>query len=123
MTEREASVAAEIERHLHTGETDPYHAAWPEPGLMARANRAHEDLRGALVREVHRLAQGHAHERPPETDTVALTRKKVEPMVRGLFPRIEQDRVLEVSVTLIPSWVPGPPSLRLIAIWPVGDSR
>jgi hypothetical protein len=30
----------------------------------------------------------------PETDTVALTRAKVEPIVRGLFPRAEQDAVL-----------------------------
>lgn len=30
----------------------------------------------------------------PDADTVALTRAKVEPMVRGLFPRAEQDVVL-----------------------------
>ena len=47
MSDREPSIVDEIEHYLRTGETDPYHAAWPEPGLMARASRAHEDLRGA----------------------------------------------------------------------------
>jgi hypothetical protein len=51
---------------------------------MERANRAHDDLRGALVREVRRLAEGRTHEPLPQADGVALTRGKVEPMVRGL---------------------------------------
>ena len=89
-----ATIADEVERYLRIGETDPHHAAWPGNGFMERANRANEDLRGALVREVRRHAEGLAHEPLPQADTVALTRDKVEPMVRGLFPRIEQDAVL-----------------------------
>lgn len=50
------SIADEVERYLRTGETDPHYAAWPGDGFMERANRAHEDVRGALVREVRRLA-------------------------------------------------------------------
>ncbi len=73
------AIAAEVERYLRTGETDPHHAAWPGDGFMERANRAHDDLRGALVREVHRLAEGLAHEPLPQVDTVELTRGKVEP--------------------------------------------
>ncbi|WP_437591347.1 hypothetical protein [Sorangium sp. So ce1000] len=99
------SIADEIERYLHTGETDPHHAAWPG-GFMERAKRAHEDLRGALVREVRRRAEGLAHESLPHADTVAITRGKVEPMVRGLFPRVEQDAVLatlEKSVVFVTS--------------------
>ena len=88
------TIAHEVERYIRTGETDPHHAAWPGNGFMDRANRAHDDLRGALVREVRRLAEGLAHEPLPQADTVALTRAKVEPMVRGLFPRVEQDAVL-----------------------------
>lgn len=101
-----ATIADEVERYLRTGETDPHHAAWPGNGFMERANRAHEDLRGALVREVRRLAEGLSHEPLPQADTVALTRDKVEPMVRGLFPRIEQDQVLatlEKSVVFLTS--------------------
>jgi hypothetical protein len=94
VNDRQPRIADEVERYLRTGKTDSHHAAWPGSGFMERANRAHEDLRGALVREVRRLAEGLAHEPLPQTDTVALTRDKVEPMVRGLFPRIEQDAVL-----------------------------
>ena len=61
---------------------------------MERANRAHRDLRGALVHAVKRLAEGLSHKPLPHVDTVALTRSKVEPMVRGLFPRAEQETVL-----------------------------
>ena len=71
---------------------------------MERAKRAHEDLRGALVREVRRLAEGRTHGPLPEASCVALTRRKVEPMVRGLFPRAEQDLVLatlEKSVVFV----------------------
>lgn len=89
-----STIADDVERYLRTGETDPHHAAWPGNGFMERANRANEDLRGALVREVRRLAEGLAHEPLPHADTVALTRDKVAPMVRGLFPRAEQDQVL-----------------------------
>ena len=101
-----SAIADEVERYLRTGGTDPHHAAWPGSGFMERANRAHEDLRGALVREVRRLAEGLSHEPLPQADTVALTRDKVEPMVRGLFPRIEQDQVLatlEKSVVFLTS--------------------
>ena len=101
-----STIADEVERYLRTGETDPHHAAWPGNGFMERANRAHDDLRGALVREVRRLAEGLAHEPLPQADTVALTRDKVEPMVRGLFPRVEQDQVLatlEKSVVFLTS--------------------
>lgn len=94
-----------VERYVRTGDTDPHLAAW-SGGFMERANRAHEDLRGALVGEVRRLAEGRTHEPLPQTDGVALTRGKVEPMVRGLFPRVEQDLVLstlEKSVVFVTS--------------------
>jgi len=93
VTDTQPTIADEIERYLRTGDTDPHHAAWPG-GFMERAHRAHADLRGGLVREVKRLAEGRAHRPLPERDTVALTRRKVEPMVRGLFARAEQDAVL-----------------------------
>jgi hypothetical protein len=73
---------------------------------MERANRAHEDLRGALVWAVRRRAEGLTHAPVPESNTVLLTRAKVEPMVRGLFPRAEQDAVLatiEQSVVFVTS--------------------
>ena len=105
VTEAQPIIAEEIERYLLTGESDPLYSAW-SGSFLERANRAHDDLRGALVRAVRRLTEGLAHEPLPETDTVALTRAKVEPMVRGLFPRAEQDAVLatlEQSVVFITS--------------------
>ena len=93
VTEAQPIIAEEIERYLLTGESDPLYSAW-SGSFLERANRARDDLRGALVRAVRRLTKGLAHEPLPETDTVALTRAKVEPMVRGLFPRAEQDAVL-----------------------------
>ena len=105
VTEAQPTINDEIERYLRTGVSDPYHAAWAG-GFMERANRAHDDLRGALVQAVRRLAEGLTHQPLPEADTVLLTRAKVEPMVRGLFPRAEQDAVLatiEQSVVFLTS--------------------
>lgn len=80
---------------------------WAWPGdLMERCRRQHADLRGALVEEVRRLAMGRTHERAPEDVGVAFTRTKVEPMVRGLFSKAEQDVVLatlEKSVVYVTS--------------------
>ena len=73
---------------------------------MERANRGRDALRGALVHAVRRLAGGLTHEPLPVADSVAFTRTKVEPMVRGLFPRAGQDVVLatlEQSVVFLTS--------------------
>jgi len=99
------TTADEVERYLRTGDTDPLLAAWPG-SFMERARQAHIELRGALVREVKRLSLGLAHSAPPTADAVALTRRKVQPMVRGLFPRAEQETVLaalEKSVVFLTS--------------------
>jgi hypothetical protein len=105
VTEAQPTINDEIERYIRTGASDPYHAAWPG-SFMERANRAHNDLRGGLVQAVRRRAEGRTHQPLPEGDTVSLTRAKVEPMVRGLFPRAEQDTVLstiEQSVVFLTS--------------------
>jgi hypothetical protein len=93
MTTATVSIKEEIERYLRTGDSDPLHTAWPG-GFTERAQRAHDDLRNALVREVHRLAQGRSHPTSPAIDPILFTRNKVEPMVCGLVPRAEQDAVL-----------------------------
>lgn len=89
-----ADVAVEIWRYLRTGGSDPLWTAW-EGGIFERGHRAHHDLRRALVDEVQRLAGDRVPSPLPEIDLIHLTRKKVEPMVRGLFPRGEQDAVLQ----------------------------
>ena len=60
------------------------------------AKRAHKELRGALIAKVWQRTAGRYHELPSAIDTVAFTRSRVEPMVRGLFPRAEQETVLAV---------------------------
>ena len=87
----------EIHHYLDTGEYDHPFSAWPAGNCVARSTLAHDALRQALVRAVRKRTE-HAVE--PEAllgvDVVALTRAKVAPMVRGLFPRSEQQAVLEV---------------------------
>ena len=105
MTENRPGIQGEIKRYLRTGDSDPLYGAWPG-SFMERANRAHAELRGELVREVRRLAKGLEHAETPAFDAVALIRSKIEPMVRGLFPRIEQEAVLatlERSVVFLTS--------------------
>jgi hypothetical protein len=101
----EDEIAREVERYLRTGLTDSVYSAWPG-SFLDRANLAHQDLRGALLRKVQQLAVGRSTPPLPLVDTVALTRAKVEPMVRGLFPRVEQGAILamlEKSVVFVTS--------------------
>ena len=93
VAESNPKVADELERYVRTGDADIMHTAWPG-GFMDRGHRAHDDLRGALLRRVHELASGRMHHPIPESDATRLARSKVEPMVRGLFPRAEQDLIL-----------------------------
>lgn len=87
-------ISQEVERYLVTGQTDALYSAW-HGTFMERATQADQDLRGALVESVRRLSSGRSHRPLPDVDLVTLTRLKVDPMVRGLFPRREQDTVLE----------------------------
>jgi hypothetical protein len=99
------TIADEIERYVRTGDADIDAWAWPGD-FMERGRRQHADLRGALVEEVRRLAKGRSHEPVPADVGVEFTRAKVEPMVRGLFARAEQDTVLatfERSVVYVTS--------------------
>jgi len=95
MTEPKPTIAEEVELYLRTGDYDPNHLAW-SGGFLQSARQSHKDLREALVREVRRLAGRRVQRSIPEIDTVALVRGKVEPMVRGLFRRVEQEAVLAV---------------------------
>jgi hypothetical protein len=96
MTSGPPTVAQEIERYLRTGDIDPRYTAWSASSFLEKAQNASSDLKNALVAEVLRRAP--AWQPPPALvaieDLAAFTRAKVEPMVRGLFPRAEQDAVL-----------------------------
>ena len=84
----------EIDRYLRTGDYDPHFAGWPG-NFMDRARQAETELRDALIAEVgRRVRHTGPREMAANVDVVTLTRRKVEPMVRGLFARAEQDPVL-----------------------------
>ena len=97
MSRPKQSPEREVDRYLRTGECDHFYSAWPGKDLFTRAKHGNAALRGALISTVRsRTAHTTSPREFANTDVVALTRKKVEPMVRGLFSHVEQDVVLDV---------------------------
>jgi hypothetical protein len=100
----DAGIAEAIERYLREGTYEPDHPAWPG-NLWDRARRGHDDLLAALVAEVRRRAADGEHAPVPgDLDLVSWTRRKVTPMVEGLFPAAEREAVfslLERSVVFL----------------------
>lgn len=89
------SVRDAIAHYLRTGETDPMYPPWRDRDYLATARRAQHDLRSALVTEIERRTRGFDLPAIPSLDVAAFTRKKVEPLVRGLFPSVERPIVLD----------------------------
>lgn len=99
------STAKAVERYLRSGDSDPMYSAWPG-GLFERAKRGDDELLGALVKEVKRRAAGRQHPAVPDHDLTSWARRKLTPMVHGLFPQIERAAVLatlEKSVVFLTS--------------------
>lgn len=87
------SPEAETERYLQTGD----HDAWPGRNLFERARKGDDALRTALIAEVRRRTPyATVPAELAHLDVAAFTREKVGPMVRGFFPRREQEAVLTV---------------------------
>ena len=87
----------EIDRFLATGDHDLLFLNWPGANILDRAQRGSQTLAEALTAEVRRRAKSFTLRTPDAlrgTDIVTFTRRKVEPMVRGLFPSKEQGPVL-----------------------------
>ncbi len=79
------------------------YGAWPGDWLE-KAERGRRELREALLTAVHRSVGEMVVAPPPALDTVAMTRTKVGPMVRGLFPLDEHEvmlNALERSVVFV----------------------
>ena len=91
------SPRADIERYLRHGQHDDFFCAWPGDDFLSRAKCGDAGLRAALIATVRQRTR---HATMPQAlagiDVVAFTRAKVAPMVRGLFPRDEQETVLDV---------------------------
>lgn len=84
-----------IKKYLRTGDVDLYRCPWPG-GILSGGAAQKEALRNALVTEVKSRTKNRKLPKVPEIDLVAFTRKKVEPMVNGLFPNVERECVLQV---------------------------
>src|SRR6185503_216706 len=87
--------AEQIDQFLLTGDYDLLFYGWEGQNVVEKAERGSEALTKALLAEVRRRESKVTIPTPriPD-DLAAFTRTKVEPMVRGLFPRKEQGTVL-----------------------------
>jgi len=100
-------VQREIAHYLKTGSHNPACFAWPEGGILVRAQKMNEALRSALIEEVRKFSKGILP--PPgigNVDQTALARTKILPMVNGLFPETERPLVMsmfEKSVVFLTS--------------------
>jgi hypothetical protein len=76
--------------------------------MLANAALGPAALREALIGEVRqRTPHAKLPKRFTEIDVVAYTRTKVAPMVRGLFPKGEQDTILDVLGRSVVFLTPG----------------
>jgi hypothetical protein len=92
-----ASSNDEVERYHRTGEHDALFSAWPGENIRARARQGDSALRQAVISVVKsRTRHATAPDQLADLDVVAFTCKKVEPMIRALFPAAEQEPVLDV---------------------------
>lgn len=97
------STAKAVKRYLRTGESDPTYAAW-SGDVFERGKRGHDELLRALADEVNRRAEGRQHTAVPDLDLTSWARRKLTPLVHGLFPQVEREAViatLEKSVVFL----------------------
>ncbi|MEO8272266.1 MAG: hypothetical protein ABI557_21335, partial [Aureliella sp.] len=84
-----------IQEFLRTGDHDPLFLQFPGHDHLDRIVNGHRTHTAALLSEVQIRSAGAASlkrtVRPK--DIQAFSRKKVEPMVRGLFKRVDQEAV------------------------------
>ncbi len=86
-----------IDLFLRTGDYDLLFLDWPGQNILEKGQRGAGALRSALLAEVRRREAEVTVPRPaalPGDDLASFARAKVEPMVRGLFPRREQEPIL-----------------------------
>ena len=87
-----------VARFLATGELDPLGSGFPGNHALERMTNHEQHLREALIQEVQQRERGRRLQHMPERfDPVAWTRRKVGPMIGGLFAAAERDVVLRVA--------------------------
>jgi len=88
----------EVARYLATGQSDPLGRAFPGRHALECITGYEHRLRKALINEVRRREDGCQHQQVPRAfNSAAWVRRKVEPMITGLFPKAERAVVLGVA--------------------------
>ncbi|MGO9204275.1 MAG: hypothetical protein ACLQM8_27460 [Limisphaerales bacterium] len=97
--QREAArIEREVAHFLATGEADVLGRAFPDNDALERLTGYERHLRNALIEEVGRRELGHCQRwAPADFDPAAWTRRKVEPMITGLFPAAERPVMLDAA--------------------------
>ena len=112
MQEPSVAIVGIVGRFLRTGNLDDPLKVWPGENWLARAKQVDAAWREALVSAVmDRAPNATAPAELAAMNVTAFARKKAEPMVRGLFPQIEQENVLTLLerslVFLSPAMISG----------------
>lgn len=93
-----AIMAGEVTRFLATGEADPLACVFPGSDTIERITGYEHCLREALISEVGRREHGRRQRQVPAVfHPVGWIRRKVKPMITGLFPAAERQVVLRVA--------------------------
>jgi len=88
----------EVAHYLATGESDPVGCAFPGEHTFERLTGYDRHLRGALIAEVRNRERGRPQSQvPADVEAAAWVRRKVEPMITGLFSSVERPVVLGVA--------------------------
>ena len=100
--ENNGRLEQEVAHFLATGECDPLGGAFPGAHALERITGYERHLRMALLTEVRQRERGRRQDRiPQDFDAVAWTRRKVQPMIDGLFQPAERSAILEVAARSI----------------------
>ena len=95
---RSAVLGGEVARFLATGEADPLGGVFPGSDTLERITGYERRLREALISEVGRRERGRRQGQVPAAfHSVGWIRRKVEPMITGLFPTTERQVVFRVA--------------------------
>jgi hypothetical protein len=101
------TVSDAIERFLGSGEHDPGFAGWPG-SMVERRRQGTAALRNVLCRVVgHRAAHAPLAARRIPVDAGAQVRARVEPMLRGLFPAGDAERLVAALPPRVVVLTPG----------------
>jgi hypothetical protein len=88
----------DVAHYLATGECDPLGCAFPGRDSLECITGYEQHLRNALINEVRRSERDRRQTQiPPDFNASVWTRRKVEPMITGLFPAAERHVLLGMA--------------------------